>query len=444
MSSDNQNSRGCWNSRLGFILAAAGSAIGLGNIWRFPYKVGENGGAAFLILYLVCVVLLGLPIMLAELSLGKFTRRNPVGAFQAIKPGGNWKIVGFMGVATGVGILSYYAVMAGYSLGYIVKIICCDGRTFESFAANPAYSILLFVIFTILTALVVRGGIKNGIERWAKILMPILLGLLVILIIRSVTLEGAGEGLAFYFRPDFSKVTGKTLLDALGQAFFSLSLGMGAMITYGSYLPEDASIFSSGCSVALFDTLIAILAGLLIFPALFSAGLQPDEGPSLVFKVLPRIFSSIPAGNIVGAAFFILLSIAALTSTISLLEVATAYFVDEKHWLRKKAVWVISGMVLVLGLPSALSQGIVPWLEDLPIIHTSFLGMMDWIFGNLMLEVGALLLAIFVVHVWKTNNVIGIITGGRPGLKMIEKPFRFLMAFFCPLIIIILLIFLIF
>jgi len=444
MSVNNDNSRGYWNSRLGFILAAAGSAIGLGNIWRFPYKVGENGGAAFLILYLVCVVLLGLPIMLSELSLGKFSRKNPVGAFQAVKPGSKWKIVGFMGVITGVGILSYYAVMAGYSLGYIVKIVCCDTSTFESFAANPAYSLPLFAVFTLLTALVVRGGIKNGIERWAKILMPVLLGLLIILIIRSVTLEGAGEGLSFYFRPDFSKVTGKTFLDALGQAFFSLSLGMGAMITYGSYLPDDANVFSSGCSVALFDTLIAILAGLLIFPALFSAGLQPDEGPSLVFKVLPRIFSSIPAGNLVGAAFFILLSIAALTSTISLLEVATAYLVDEKHWLRQKAVWIISGLVFLLGLPSALSQGIVPWLGDLPLIHKSFLGLMDWIFGNLMLEIGALLLAIFVVHVWKTDNVIKIITRGRPRLKAIGLPYRFLISIFCPVIILLLLIFFIF
>jgi NSS family neurotransmitter:Na+ symporter len=219
---------------------------------------------------------------------------------------------------------------------------------------------------------------------------------------------------------------------------------MGAMITYGSYLPEDSNLFSSGCTVALFDTLIAILAGLLIFPALFSAGLHPDEGPALVFKVLPRIFSSIPGGNLVGAAFFILLSIAALTSTISLLEVATAYLVDEKHWIRKKAVWMISALVLLLGLPSALSQGIVPWLADLPVIHRSFLGMMDWIFGNLMLEVGALLLAIFVVIEWKPENLLKVITEGRPGLKAIEAPFRFLITFFCPVIILIMLIYFLF
>ncbi|HMA76706.1 MAG TPA: sodium-dependent transporter, partial [Candidatus Krumholzibacteriaceae bacterium] len=334
MKADKVSKRGQWGSNIGFILAAAGSAIGLGNIWRFPYVVGENGGGAFLIIYLFCILLLGLPVMLAELTLGRYSRKNPVGAFESIRPRTPWKIVGFLGVITGICILSYYSVIAGYTLGYIGKTLAGNHADFQSFSSNPFSAISLFIIFTVITVLVVQGGIKNGIERWAKILMPLLLFLMIALIIRSVTLEGAGKGLVFYFKPDFSKVTGHTFLAAMGQAFFSLSLGMGCMITYGSYLPENSNLLLNGTSVALFDTLIALMSGLLIFPALFASGMDPAAGPSLVFEVLPKIFSSIPGGSIIGASFFLLLSIAALTSTISLLEVATAYFVDEKGWVR--------------------------------------------------------------------------------------------------------------
>ncbi len=436
--------RGQWGSSIGFILAAAGSAIGLGNIWRFPYVTGENGGGAFLILYLLCIILLGLPVMVAELTIGRHSRRNPVGAFKCIRPGSPWKLVGYLGVITGISILSYYAVMAGYTLGYIFKTFNGSGISFADFSSNAPLSLILFAVFTVLTVLVVQGGIKNGIEKWAKILMPVLLALMIILIIRSVTLEGAGRGLVFYFKPDFSKVTGNTILAALGQAFFSLSLGMGCMITYGSYLPKDSNLLSNGCSVALFDTLIAVMAGLLIFPALFAMRMDPAAGPSLVFEVLPRIFSLMPGGNIIGAAFFLLLSIAALTSTISLLEVVTSYFVDEKRWLRRKAVWIIALIVLILGLPSALSQGIIPWLEKLPLVNMSFLDLMDWLFGNVMLAVGALLLAVFIGWVWKTGNAMKEITQKRPELAGIEPVFNILLKYFCPAVILLLIFFLIF
>jgi NSS family neurotransmitter:Na+ symporter len=442
MIGESSHERGEWSSKLGFILAAAGSAIGLGNIWRFPYVTGQNGGAAFLVLYLVCVLLLGVPIMVAELTIGRFSRRNPVGAFEVIRPGSYWKIVGYTGVITGVCILSYYTVMAGYTVGYIVKTLMGNETTFGSFASNPWLALPLFLLFTVLTVLVVGGGVRNGIERWAKILMPILLLLLVVLIIRSVTLEGARAGLAFYFKPDFSKVTGKTVLAALGQAFFSLSLGMGAMITYGSYLSKKDNILTSGCYVAAFDTLIAIMAGLLIFPALFAMGLNPNEGPSLVFEVLPKIFALIPGGNIVGAAFFLLLSIAALTSTISLLEVATAYFVDEKHWLRRRAVWIVALMSFVLGIPSVLSQGIVPWLERLPLVHMSFLGLMDYIFGNIMLAVGAILISVFFAWIWKITSAEAEIREGFPAFKRYAIIFEIMLKFFCPACILVVLFFL--
>lgn len=443
MSSGNGIDRGQWGSRAGFILAAAGSAIGLGNIWRFPYVTGENGGAAFLILYLICIVLLGVPVMLAELTIGRHSGKNPVGAFEYIRPGSPWKLVGYLGVVTGICILSYYAVMAGYTLGYIFKTLAGNSIAFSEFSSNGPISISLFVIFTVLTILVVQGGVRNGIERWAKILMPVLLVLLIILIVRSVTLDGASRGLSFYFKPDFSKVDGGTILAALGQAFFSLSLGMGCMITYGSYLSKDSNLLVNGCSVALFDTLIAVLAGLLIFPALFAMGMDPEAGPSLVFEVLPKIFGLMPGGRMVGAAFFLLLSIAALTSTISLLEVVTSYFVDEKRWLRKKAVWIIGLIVILLGLPSALSQGIVPWLGSLPIIGMGFLDLMDWLFGNIMLAVGAFLLAIFIGWVWKTENAMKEIAKGHPELKAIGPLFNILLKFFCPAVILILIFFLI-
>jgi len=232
--SSSPSERGEWSSKIGFILAAAGSAIGLGNIWRFPYTAGENGGAAFVFLYLLCILFIGLPVMIAELSIGRHTRKDPVGAFDAIKKGSAWRLVGFMGVFTGLAILAYYCVIAGVTVGYIAKTVSGNTASFSEFTANPVVTIPLLLLFVVLTVLVVQGGVKNGIERWSKILMPLLLVLMVVLIIRSVTLDGAARGLSFYLKPDFSKITGKTFLAALGQAFFSLSLGMGAMITYGS------------------------------------------------------------------------------------------------------------------------------------------------------------------------------------------------------------------
>lgn len=432
-----------WGSRLGFVLAAAGSAIGLGNIWRFPFKAGENGGAAFVVVYLICIAVICLPYLFAELALGRNSQRNPVGAIEAIKERSPWMLVGGLCVLTGVSILSYYGVVAGWAFGYIFKGFVApateSSQFFSSFIADTTTVIPLFALFMLLTVGVVVGGVEQGIERWAKVLMPVLLVLMFVVIFRAVTLPGASAGLEFYLNPDFSKIDGTVVLEALGQAFFSLSLGMGAMITYGSYLPKRENLLISGGYVALFDTIIALLAGLMIFPAVFAMGQDPSEGAALVFVVLPEVFDAMPLGNFVGAVFFILLSIAALTSTVSLLEVVVSYFVDETSWSRKKSVWLVGGFTFLLGLPAALSQGGSDVLTNqLQLFgQTGFLNIMDYIWGNLSLALGALLLSIFVGWIWGAQSAIeelqqGAGTTFSGGLVSV---WRFAIKFVCPLVI---------
>ena len=340
MTSPNESAeRGSWGSRTGFILAASGSAIGLGNIWRFPYVVGENGGAAFVVIYLAFVFLIGAAVMLGELALGRRTERNAAGAFEATAPGTLWKLVGLMGIVTGVAILSFYGVIAGWTVGYFFKTVtgsfsqtvtAAESQAiFGSFVGSTGSSVGFLFLFLAVTAAIVWRGVSGGIERVSKVLMPVLLGLLILLAIRAVTLSGAGAGLSFYLAPDFSRLSAQTLPAALGQAFFSLSLGMGAMITYGSYVSKKMNLVSATGLICFLDTVIALLAGLIIFPALFHAGLSPSSGVGLVFQVLPTLFAELPAGQLFGAAFFLLLAIAALTSTISLLEVPVSYVIDE-------------------------------------------------------------------------------------------------------------------
>ncbi|GAB4368497.1 MAG: sodium-dependent transporter [Calditrichia bacterium] len=444
--------RGQWSSKIGFIFAAAGSAIGLGNIWRFPYVTGINGGAAFVFVYLICVLVIGLPYLFAELALGRSVQKNPVGAISALRPKSPWIMVGGLGIITGIFILSYYSVIAGWTFGYIFKTVIPNQMSFGDFVSNPFIVIALFGIFILLTVLVVYGGVQNGIERWSKILMPILFFLLIILIIYANFLPGSSKGLSFYLNPDFSKITGKVILAALGQAFFSLSLGMGLMVTYGSYISKEDNLISSGFYVAVADTMIAIMAGLIIFPALFAMDKNPAEGPGLVFTVLPAIFDHMPAGRIFGVVFFILLSIAALTSTISLLEVATSYMVDEKRIARKMAVWIVGLLVFILGLPSALSQGAWPALskkfslilqygdkQAAVINQLDFLSLMDFIWGNFSLAVGAFLLSIFVGWVWGIKHAAAELSQGNPGFMKWATSWGFLIRFVCPISIFIIL-----
>ncbi|OQX83316.1 sodium-dependent transporter [candidate division KSB1 bacterium 4484_87] len=436
--------RGNWGSKLGFILAAAGSAIGLGNIWRFPYVAGQNGGAIFVLIYVIFVVMIGLPVMISELSIGRRTQKNPVGAFKVLFPKSFWKYVGGLGVITGIGILSFYAVIAGYTVGYFIKIILGDfnhvltgdqsAAIFTSFTANPYVSISLLFLFVLLTVMVVMGGVSAGIERWSKILMPILFVLLILLAIRSVTLKGAGAGLSFYLKPDFSKLSLTTFARALGQALFSLSLGMGTMITYGSYISKKDNLVTSAAYVAFFDTLIAILSGLVMFPALFAMGLDPAGGAGLVFVVLPSIFAKMPGGMIFGAGIFLLLAVAALTSTISLLEVPVAYFVDEHKWTRKKAVIWMGVITFIIGIPSALSLGANSVLSTIIRKDFGFLDMMNAVFGNYSLSIGAFFISIFAGYKWGVHAVAKEIEQ-EGSIFYYKKLWMFIIRFICPIAI---------
>jgi NSS family neurotransmitter:Na+ symporter len=415
--------RGAWASQLGFILAAAGSAIGLGNIWRFPYQTGTSGGAIFVLFYLLCVVLLAFPVMVAEVAIGRTARRNPVGAFKALSPNRPWFLVGGLGVLTGLAILSYYSVVAGWTLGYLLKTAAGQfqhlagsdetGRIFSSYVSSPLWSLAGLAAFLFLTMSVIAAGVQKGIERISKIFMPLMLVLLLVLVVRSVTLPGSGAGVDFYLKPDFSKVTSQTVVCALGQAFFSLSLGMGAMITYGSYLGRKSNVFSSSAWICLADTSIALLAGLAIFPALFAFGLEPGQGAGLVFIVIPNIFGKLPLGQAFGTIFFLLLVLAALTSTISLLEVVTAYIVDEWKWSRGKAAFLTTLVTFLVAVPSALSTGAVHALGCLYKAdgkEQGFLDLMDLVFGNFSLVIGALFIAIFTGWVWKRSELFKELT----------------------------------
>lgn len=436
--------RPIWGSKVAFILAAAGSAVGLGNIWGFPTVAAANGGGAFLLVYLICVALIGAPVMLAELTIGRRTQKNPVGAFRALSPGSGWVVVGGLGVLAGVVILSFYSVIAGWTLAYIWKAAtgafppgADTAAIFAGVAASPVNAIGYHLLFMAITVYVVLGGVREGIERWTKVLMPGLMILLILLVARAITLSGAGAGLEFYLNPDFSSITGSTVLAAAGQAFFSLSLGMGAMITYGSYISKKDDLVTSAIWVTGFDTLIAIMAGLIIFPTLFHAGLDAGAGgPGMVFVVLTSLLSTIPpapvGGIIFGTLFFLLLFIAALTSSISLLEVGTAYLVDERRMSRRKAAVLFGGTAFVLGIPSALANGAVSFLSALPGIGTDFLTFLFTVFGQYALVIGALLISVFTAWIWGTTRA-GDEVRANDGKFPLERIWIFLIRYVCPI-----------
>lgn len=402
-----------WGSKIGFILAAAGSAIGLGNIWKFPYVAGENGGSAFIIIYLICTAVIGLPVLVGEILIGRTTQRNPVGAFRALSKSKFWAGVGGMGVLAGFLILSFYAVIAGWSVGYIVESVTgsffqYDDPTkaaghFVELTENVSWILGYFALFMLITMGVVIAGVQKGIERGSKIMMPLLFVLLVFVMIRGITLEGSGAGLSFLLEPNWSNVSGQTVLIALGQAFFTLSMGMGAMMTYGSYMSKKDSVPSSALQIVILDTSIALIAGVAIFTAVFATGLDATAGPGLIFHTLPVVFMKMPGGGIFGTVFFILLTIAAITSAISLLEVITAYFVDEKKWSRRKAVLVFGSVTFLLGIPSALSYNV---LSDVTLFGLNFFGLVDYLTSNIMLPLGGFLIAVFIAYVWKFDRAL--------------------------------------
>lgn len=394
--------RDSFGSKFGVIAAAAGSAVGLGNIWRFPYIAGENGGGAFLLVYLAFIVAIGIPVMLSEFIIGRRAQANPFGAFKKLAPGKPWYLVGLMGVAAAFFILSFYSTIAGWTMEYIYNSVtnAFSGKSateltqmFDSFKSSTFRPIAWQLLFMALTAAIVLGGVKRGIEKYSKILMPLLVILIIALCIRAVTLPGSGEGLAFLFKPDFSKLNMNVVLQALGQAAFSLSIGMGTLITYGSYIREDNNLTTTAIQVSAADTIIAILAGIMIFPAVFAFNIQPNEGPGLVFIVLPNIFEQMPGGYFFALIFFILLTVAALTSSISVLEVVVAYFREEFNITRKKATIIATVTISIIGVICTMSWG--P-LSDIDIAGMSIFGVLEFTAANILLPLGALLIVVFL------------------------------------------------
>ena len=401
-----KNDRVNFGSKIGAILAAAGSAVGLGNIWRFPYEAGNHGGAAFILIYLACVFVLGMPIMIAEFTVGRRAKASTGKAFGILAPGTQWKWLGRLGVLSGLLILGYYSVVAGWTLEYIVTSVSNGFANkgpedfvaiFQNFSQDPVRPIVWCLTFLFLTHFVIVKGVKDGIEKSSKVMMPILFILILVLAVCSMSLPDASKGLEFLLKPDFSKVNADVFLGAMGQAFFSLSLGMGCLSTYASYFGSDTQMGKTALSVGVIDTLVAILAGLIIFPAAFSVGIQPDAGPSLIFITLPNVFQQAFGGvpflaMIFSLMFYVLLALAALTSTISLHEVVTAYLNEQFGISRGRAALWVTGFCVVTGVLSSLSLGV--W--DDKFFGLGFFDLLDFVTAKLMLPLSGLLVSLFV------------------------------------------------
>ena len=401
-----KHERSTFSGKIGFVLSAAGASVGLGNIWRFPYETGNHGGAAFILIYLGCILLLGLPIMIAEFLIGRHSQANTARAYQILAPGTQWRWVGRMGVLAGFLILGYYSVVAGWTLEYIFEAVSNSfaGKTpaefissFQSFSSNPWRPALWLTLFLLATHFIIVKGVEKGIEKSSKIMMPTLFIIILILVGCSVTLPGAGKGIEFLLKPDFSKVDGNVFLGAMGQAFFSLSLGMGCLCTYASYFSKNTNLTRTAFSVGIIDTFVAVLAGFIIFPAAFSVGIQPDAGPSLIFITLPNVFqqafSGIPIlAYIFSVMFYVLLALAALTSTISLHEVVTAYLHEEFNFTRGKAARLVTTGCILLGILCSLSLGVT---KEFTIFGLGMFDLFDFVTAKLMLPLGGLLISIF-------------------------------------------------
>lgn len=436
--------RGKFSNRFGFILAAAGSAVGLGNIWRFPYLAGENGGAVFLVIYLLCILLLCLPVMIGEIAIGRHSGSDAVSAFE--KTGGRaWRWLGLYGIITAVCILSFYCVISGWALEYFVQIAfgnrLAETQT-DSFAANTnnvPVNILYTFIFVALTAWVALRGINKGIELANRILMPALFVILFGLIIYSLTLPNAWAGLTFYLVPDFGELKAQTIFNGLKQSFFSLSLGTGTLLIFGSYFSKKENIVSSSLVIALADTTVAFLAGLMIFPFVFSQQMSPAEGPPLVFMVLPKVFLSLgpTLGKAIGACFFLLLCFAALTSTISLLEGPTCYLVDRLKLKRRTAVLAITGSVLVLSIPSVLSQGVFPLFSRLGFYRDrDFLTFISDV-CDISLVIWGGLMCVVISRCWTTAKLHDELSIGHAGYRssLLRPYLNITLTIICPAIL---------
>jgi NSS family neurotransmitter:Na+ symporter len=442
--------RGGFSSRLGFIAAAAGSAVGLGNIWGFPFEVGEGGGAAFVVVYLFFCFVLCFPVMATEIAIGRKTEKNPAGAFVALGYK-NWAWVGKMGILAGVLILSFYNVIAGWAFGYIFEMAMGHfggGKQFGEFTVQIGKVGIYGALFMATTAFVVSKGISGGIEKAAKLLMPTLIVMMLGMVIYSLTLDNAMDGIRFYLVPDFSKINAGVIYSAMGQAFFSLSLGMGALITYGSYVNKKENIVSAAALITLADVGIAFIAGLMIFPLIgfMSGGTMEGAagGPGLIFVTLPQIFGTLGSiGPVVGTIFFVLLCFAALTSTVSLLEVPVAYAVDELNIRRKRAVWIVAGIIFLVGVPSLLGFGYSDFFSTAFTTYkeggkdTDFLSFIASIANDSILPLGGCMIAFFAAHVWKKHNLDEELASGSPNYKgsFVQKYMNFAVGYLAPIVL---------
>lgn len=440
-----QSDRGSFGTKIGVILATAGSAVGLGNIWRFPFMTGQNGGAAFIVIYIGCIMLLGLPGMISEFVVGRNSRTNAARAYMNLSGRRRWGAIGYMGIITSTIILGFYAVVAGWCLQYLWASLAGElsgdagyvSRYFAEFSSHPVKPVLWGLAFILMTHLVIVRGVRSGIERVSKMLMPTLFVLLLILVVASCMLPGAGRGIEFLFRPDFSRVDSNVFLEALGQAFFSLSLGTACLCTYASYFGRRTNLMRSAFQIAAVDTVVAILAGLMIFPAAFSVGISPDSGPSLIFITLPNVFreafSAMPlVGYVISVLFYVLLSLAALTSTISMHEIGTAFFHEECHLPRRRAAWIVTGVTGAICVICSLSVGALPALR---VAGMSFMDVCDALTAQLLMPVGAFLTCLYVGWFAPHKTVREELTNDGTLRNRFFHTYLFVVKYVCPVCI---------
>lgn len=434
-----------FGSKLGMILATAGSAVGLGNVWRFPYMTGADGGAVFILIYLACIVLLGIPCMVSEFIIGRHGAANTARAYEKMSAGKGWKYVGLLGVTTAFLITGYYAVVSGWclqylyasSVGQLQENTTSVSAYFSAFSTDPIRPVLWTVVILLLTHFVIIHGVRGGIERASKFLMPVLFILLLVIVGASCMLPNADKGMTFLFQPDFSKLNTHVFLDALGQSFYSLSIAMGCICTYASYFSRQTHLMKSAVQISIIDSLVAILAGLMIFPAAFSVGINPDSGPSLLFITLPQVFqqafSGLPLiGYVLSLMFYALLTLAALTSLISLHEVSTAYFYEQFHITRKQAAWLVTICTCVIGAFCSLSLGAV---DGLQIAGRSLFSVFDFVTGQIFLPVGGFLTCLFLGWFVPRQIVKDEFTNWGTLKGTFFKTYLFSVRYVCPLCI---------
>lgn len=403
--------RESWSSRLGFILAVAGSAIGLANIWRFPYIVGKHGGAAFIIIYLLCLAFMGFPVFISELLIGRTAQSSPTGAFRKLGGPRFWPRAGSLTILTGFIVSSFYSAVAGWILGYLIEAAVgnlvnfhnTDQATihFNNLISSPTWSLAFHFLFIFLSTLILFFGVREGIERSNKLMVPFLIVILLILVVNGFTLPHAAESIVFLFSPDWSVLTPTAVIVAMGQAFFTLSLGQGTLVTYGSYLKKQENLITSSFPVVILDTLVSVFSAIAVFTIVFAAGMEPDSGPGLIFHTLPWAFSQLTGGYFLGLLFFLLVVLAALTSEISAMEPTVAYLIDERGWNRKPAVFACGFGAFLLGIPSALSYNL---LRNYTFHGHTFLEFLDFFCSSILIPIGGLLAIILVGWRWKFQH----------------------------------------